>query len=348
MVQTMLPVIARGRTDRRAEILPDEEFRARVDGLQQAMAGRGLASILAVGDRRDYGAVCYVTGLVPREGPAAVLIPSSGAPELFVGVASSRDLLAVSKATWLDDVRLLGDLWERLESLPRTRGGSIGFALPSRVASGIYRRVAAAPGLVSAADLVAAAMHELRPPDRALVHALVSMTSAACAAAVAAHGSGATPREAMIDAELNARKSGAHEVRMLIGDDRSMALMRPPSGVRGRAPSFIYYLAVEHLGYWADQWGTMGVDEEALAPARLELAAAIDRLRLGRPAGLTPPLAAGGPIGRLGLAYREPVDGLQTLSNGFYSLRHSVSSPSGSVLLSATIAVANDRVEVLS
>ena len=262
MVATMLPVIARGRTDRRDEILPEEEFRARVEGLQQAMAGRGLASILAVGDRRDYGAVCYVTGLVPREGPAAVLIPRSGAPELFVGVASSRDLLAVSNATWLDDVRLLDHLWARLESLPRTSSGSIGCALPSRVASGIYRRVAAAPGLVSAADLVEAAVHRLRPHDRALLRAVVSMTSVACTAAVAAHGSGATPREAMIDAELNARKHGAHEVRMLIGDDRDTALMHPPSSAGGRAPSFVYYLAVEFLGYWADQWGTVGVDDE--------------------------------------------------------------------------------------
>jgi hypothetical protein len=134
---------------------------------------------------------------------------------------------------------------------------------------------------------------------------------------------------------------------MLTGDDRNTALMRLPSSTHGRAPSFVYYLAVEYLGYWADQWGTVGLDDDALAPARLELAAAIDRLRLGQPAGLTPPLLAAGPIGRLGLAYREPVDGLQTLSNGFYSLRHSASSRSGSVLLSATIEVANGHVEVL-
>lgn len=347
-MHAMLPVIARGRTERCLEALPDEEFLARIDRLQRAMADRGLAWSLVVGDRRDHGALCYVSGLVPRESIAAALVPVAGTPELFVGVPSARDLPALRETTWLEDVQLLDVLWERLLSGSQPMRGPIAFALPARVPSGIHRRVAGAPGAVPAADLLAAAMNELRPRERALLRTVVSLTSRAVEAAAEAHGCGACPREAMIEAELDARRNGAHEVRVLIGDARA-TLMPAADSTREQRAMFVYYLAVECLGYWAERWGTVGADPVALEPARSALAQAIARLPeagVELATGWAPIRAR--PVARLGLAYEEVAPGGRPLPDGIYSLRHANASPGGFAAVSATVDLAGGEVAVLT
>jgi hypothetical protein len=348
-MDTMIPAIVRGRTERFADVLPDAEFHERVAALQAAMADRGVAALVVFGDRRDYAAVCYLSGATPREGMSGVIVPADGAPELFVGAPSARDLPGLRDSTWIERVGLFGDLWGRLDDRVGHGLGPIGFVLQSRAPSSLHRRVAAISPCLPMGELLTVAMRELRPRERLVLRDVVALASRAGRVAAAAFLSGATPREALIEAELLARQEGARDVRSLIGTDGGRTLS-PAFAVGGEPPtSFVYYLAVERLGYWADQFGTVGPDSERGADSRASLARAVDGLRLGGvPVGIEAahPVLAGRSFARLGLA-RDEFDEVP-LGDGVYSLRHGALGADGAVLLSTTIDVDDGEVEVLA
>jgi hypothetical protein len=59
-------------------ILPLAEFEARLASVRRVLAERGAAVLLVHGNSMEHGALAYLTGFVPKLGPAFVLVPRDG------------------------------------------------------------------------------------------------------------------------------------------------------------------------------------------------------------------------------------------------------------------------------
>lgn len=315
MIETVLPIIARGRTERSAA-LPEQEFRERVAALQESMHSRGLRWLLCAGDRAEYGPVCYVSGVVPRDRWNATLTPLSGEPELYVGVVSERDLPAMRGLTWIEDVRGLGTLAERVRGLE----GPVGLAAPARLAASVLRSLRAAGAQAPALELVEQVLARPRPRERALLRDCATIALEAAAVVERSHASGASPLDALIDGELSARRAGAHDVRMLAGGLE----LGPREELPAALARFSFYLAVELDGYWSELLRSPGGARDEVS-----LRAAAQAFAAGAP--VTHDVVA------LGLSLREARgtaarDGLYSLRDAQHSLLFELTGGDLSVL----------------
>src|ERR1700684_622383 len=90
-------------------LVPLAEFEARLVAVRRVLAERGATSLLVHGHSMEHGALSYLTGFVPRLGPAFVLVPSDGHLRILAsggaGMMTSAKLL-----TWVEDVRPLANL----------------------------------------------------------------------------------------------------------------------------------------------------------------------------------------------------------------------------------------------
>src|ERR1700693_1098812 len=90
-------------------LLPLAEFEARLNAVRRVLAERRASALLVHGDSVEHGALAYLTGFVPKLGPAFALVPRDGPIRILAsggpGMIGSAKLL-----TWVEDVRPLGNL----------------------------------------------------------------------------------------------------------------------------------------------------------------------------------------------------------------------------------------------
>ena len=90
-------------------LLPLAEFEARLASVRRALAVSGATALLVHGNSVEHGALAYLTGFIPKLGPAFALVPRKGPVRLLAsggpGMISSAKLL-----TWVEDVRPLSNL----------------------------------------------------------------------------------------------------------------------------------------------------------------------------------------------------------------------------------------------
>src|SRR5262249_37529231 len=110
-----------------------------------------------------------------------------------------------------------------------------------------------------AADEAVAAVRTLRPREHSQIHAASRVVQTAASAFVERWRVGMGAEAAALEAERTARMMAAQDVRTLV----SFAGGRPLSPYRGAfaeqtdpAVPLVGYIAVKHMGYWADMFVT--------------------------------------------------------------------------------------------
>ena len=94
-------------------IVPLSEFETRLSAVRRVLSERGATALLVHGHSMEHGALAYLTGFVPKLGPAFALVPLDGSIRILAsrgpGMMSSAKLL-----TWVEDVRPFGNLHNAL------------------------------------------------------------------------------------------------------------------------------------------------------------------------------------------------------------------------------------------
>jgi hypothetical protein len=98
-----------GPSDWDPALVPLSEFEARLAAARRMLAESGATALLVHGHSVEHGALAYLTGFVPKLGPALALVPRDGPIRILAsggpGMMSSAKLL-----TWIEDVRPPSDL----------------------------------------------------------------------------------------------------------------------------------------------------------------------------------------------------------------------------------------------
>ena len=220
----------RGQEREQPPGITQDEVRARVARLQEALRARELPALLAIGsafyDRP--GPVAYLSGHFPPFpnsvfsgaarglGHACILVPADGEPTLLVDTRGyRRDLVT------LPDVRLSNDLVAALANLLRERGlatATVGLAGEDIFPLALYRDLQAGLPqlrLERAEDL----LHRLRtvksPAEQALLRHAARIAGVGLRAALEAIRPGATEQDVCAAGTAAALAAGADFVRYL-------------------------------------------------------------------------------------------------------------------------------------
>lgn len=352
-METMHPVVLRGRMGGPRQALPGEEYTERVEALRTAAANEGFAGAAVYGDSRDYAALCYVSGYIPPLRWGVALIPATGEPSIYLA-APSRDLTFTRTLTCIDDIHPVSELGDGLARL--TQQGRVALLGSERIRASVRRRLAGAVHLVNGEDtLLTARMRTPRPRELTLLREADRLTRHAADLAEEEYARGAGAAAALLAAERAAREQGAHDVRGLYSPDGGRSMRPFETVVEGRPSPFVFYLAVERDGYWGETFRTSGTDSAvkgAVAEVLRGVAAELEPgfhardviAGLGRPlqgADQHPVVSGRRAIARLGL-YRDDRFAADTdaqIAPGVYSLRAGALAGGTGVLLSMTVEI---------
>jgi Xaa-Pro aminopeptidase len=329
------------------------------------MDANGWKAVLVYGDASEHSALAYFTNFIPRLRWGMALVPRDGEPRVL-GAMSPRDVPAMKLMTWIPDL-LSGWDWESAFDpwLAKLGGegpidiGSVGFEL---MRPPLLRSLEKSLGnrfRLHPADAAVAAARATRPRELSQLREACAVLKAAGEAFVDAWRNGKGIEAAALSAERRARLLAAQDVRTLVSFDGGRTLSPFRGSFDAVSRPLAGYLAVKHMGYWADTF-VSAADGPSVLPARTD--AALDALlRAATPgtvvgvlhatamAALAPyPLhpVLGGSVGhRIGLALDEggalTQDAAHTLAPGdVYSLQLGAYDPAaGGAFASAMVAV---------
>lgn len=375
-MRTVQPSIIIGSYVWDQDRVPRDEFQIRIGELNRVMDANGWKAVLIYGDAAEHSALAWFSAFTTRLRWGMALIPREGEPRLLISM-SSRDVPAMKLMTWIPDV-VSGWSWDSAFDpwLAKIAGdgpidiGSVGFELmrPPLLAS--LQKSLGNRFRLQAADEAVAAVRTTRPRELSQIRAASRLVQAAAAAFVEPWRLGAGIEAAALAGERTARMMAAQDVRTLVSFDggRTLAPFRgafePQSD---RQAGMAGYIAVKHMGYWADMFvtglrRTSAVEEHARASLRalLELAkpgALASELHAEAIKALSPyalhPVLSGSVGRRIGLSLDEGgeirSDSRHVLKSGeVYSLAVGACDPqAGGALTSAMVAITATGSELL-
>jgi Xaa-Pro aminopeptidase len=355
-------------------LLPRAEFDTRLAAVRRVLAGHGATALLVHGHSGEYGALAYLTGVVPKLGPAFALVPNDG--PLRVLVSGGPAMLSAAKLlSWVDDVRAFGDLGNAirdwLKDLAPVRNVVLGLWGHQAMAHRPYMALAGATQsfgkLIELAEPLDALRRNKSPRERELLDraSRILAASSGVFARTAIGGRGA--RSAALAAERAAFALGAQDVGILA----SARDGGPPLPFDGPADvpvdPLLACLAVRFAGYWAEGLVTISsTPYGALARAEASLRAMLEEARAGARSSDLARVAASHlspyrvhsvveyEIGSsIGLSLEESRslgrdESSQLEVGGVYTLRSgAMGEGRDNAIVSAMIAVERARVEVL-
>jgi Xaa-Pro aminopeptidase len=345
-------------------VLPRAEFDARLRAVRAAVSAAGAGALIVHGYAGDYGALNYLTGFVPKLGPALALVPPEGGLRLIV--SGTELMLPQAKLlTWVEDVRPFANVPKLVtEWLGERKGIAVASWGGAGLVQGLYRGITGAAGPLTALD---GALDPIRrrksPRELELMRAACGMLDAATKAlAIAARG-GAGARAAAIAAERAAIGAGAQDARALVSVKAGGTPAPVDSSDDPVLDPLLATVAVQHAGYWAEGSVTIGTSRgPALAAAQTALTALLREARAGasgaallRAGSVTPlaphPAMAGVAGHAIGLSLDEGprLDGAAVLEPGAtYALRVGArGAGTDAALLSALVLVKDGGAEIL-
>jgi Xaa-Pro aminopeptidase len=354
--------------------LPPAEFEARLIEVRRALTEHGATALLAHGNSIEHGGLAYLTGFVPKLGPAFALVRREGPIRILAsggaGMISSAKLL-----TWVEDVRPLSNLQNALgewfTEIGCGRGAVIGLWGGNIMAQRPYRAVVAATQLVGKLIKLDEHLDALRqrksPREMKLVREACRILTIAVGAFERASDEGLGARSAALAAERAAFAASAQDVRILASARDGGPPLPFDGPVDIRVAPLLASLAVRFSGYWAEGLVTVAASPGgALARAEGGLKAMLRQVWAGASAddiihaatALLPPYnfhpLIRGAIGNgIGLSFEEsPVlgrDEKATLEEGgVYTLRcGAMGEGSDNAITSAIVAVNKTGVDVL-
>src|SRR5579862_272536 len=355
-------------------LVPLAEFQSRLEVVRRVLAERRVTALLVHGNSADYGALAYLTGFVPKLGPAFALLPLEG-PIRILCSGGPGMVSSAKRLTWVEDVRPLSDLRNALKDW---LGGMVrdGQAVLGLWGGNIMARrpyLAIADGIQPCGKVVDLddQLDQLRrrksPREIELLREScrilqVARDSFECAAA---EGLGA--RSGALAAERAAYSNGAQDVRILASARNG----GPPLPFDGpddlRVAPLLACLAVRFAGYWAEGLVTASpLPGGALARVRATLTAMLREARPGitshdlirvaaerLPPYRLHPLVESVIGNGIGLSFEEsPILGRDEKTRleegGVYTLRcGAMGEGSDNALASAMVAVGETGIDVL-
>jgi Xaa-Pro aminopeptidase len=293
-MQTLQPVLLYGRYEWDSRMQPVAEFEARLVEVRQMMRRNAWDGLVVYGDSRENAALCYLTNVVPNQRWSLALIDAERPMQIIASVGA-RDLPAVTRLTWVEDVRAASEVKARLIEwlLEVCSGGDraghmakVGVVDLDRMRADIGRNVAeVCDGLCEMADAteaIAALRRRKSASELALIRTSYEILQRALAEIERRRQSGATIATALIAGERHARRSGAQDVRSLCSAGGN-GFLRPVGDAFDLDSSepWTVYLAVRLCGYWTEAVTTLASN---VPPAVRAVRAAIEKaLKLVRP-----------------------------------------------------------------
>ena len=268
-MQTMQPVLLYGQYEWDRNWLPPDEFEARLADLRRVMSDKGWKWVVVHGDSQENGLLCYLTNFIPNQRWGLALFGMERPPRLVVPVGS-RDLPAVRKLTWIQDIRATGDISDAIGSWLRegfdrndvsTGLGKIGFAEVGRMRFDVAEKALEACRNFSAVEDATSALtaitHVKRSREIALLRLSYQCLQVLLREVLRVRSNGGDKKTALLAGERSARMAGAQDVRMLCSVDKTGALQpiesHSPAPLRaGSSEPWPVYLAVRKGGYWAE------------------------------------------------------------------------------------------------
>ncbi|MBV9119279.1 MAG: aminopeptidase P family N-terminal domain-containing protein, partial [Chloroflexi bacterium] len=242
MLATMSSIVPHGRWDWDQTLFPEDEQRARLQDVQAAMRERGFDSLLVFGNNRVHGNLSFLTQYFPLEAFGIVIVPVEGEITIVSGMAiPPRRAWAGSQSRVPAD----GSLRSLVSDARRI--GIVGF---DDANVGLRERLLRYLDASPADDVLREVRAQLRPRERTAMKMTTEIAASAAQTLVDSFDSGAGNRQAVIDAELTARRAGAAEFRAVVNRTEGGAPMPIESVATDRTETITAYLAVEYLGYW--------------------------------------------------------------------------------------------------
>jgi Xaa-Pro aminopeptidase len=355
-------------------LLPLAEFEVRLADVRRVLAETGATALLVHGHSVEHGALAYLTGFVPKLGPAFALVPRDGPIRILAsggpGMIGSAKLL-----TWVEDVRPLSNLRNTLSEwfgeIDRDGRAVLGLWGGDMMAQRPYLALSAAiqpfGKMIDLEDQLDALRRHKSPRELELLREACRILTIARDAFERATAEGSGARSAALAAERAAFANGAQDVRILASARNG----GPPLPFDGpgdiRVSPLLACVAVRFAGYWAEGLVTVGsAHGGARARAEVALTAMVREIRIGTtssdliraamqplpPYKIHPMLQSAFGIG-IGLSFEEsPNFGRDEKSRfeegGVYTLRcGALGEGSDNAVVSAMVAVSGKGIDVL-
>ena len=355
-------------------LVPLAEFDARLTAVRRVLAEFGATALLVHGQSIDHGALAYLTGFVPKLGPAFAFVPQDGPIRILVsggqGMISSAKLL-----TWVEDVRPLANLQTTLNvwlgemhddgrAVLGLWGGNI---MAQRPYVAVVAAIQPFGKMIVMDDQLDALRRRKSAREMELLRESCRILAVTYGAFERATVEGSGARSAGLAAERAAFSNGAQDVRILASarDGGPPLPFDGPADIR--VAPLLACLAVRFAGYWAEGLVTVAAPPSgARARAEAALTAMLREVRPGATSGdlinavaqiLPPykfhPLVQSAIGNGIGLSFEEsPILGRDEKSTfeegGVYTLRcGAMGEGSDNAVVSAMVAVNGSEIDVL-
>ncbi len=276
-VQTLQPTLRLGRDVWDRALLPEEEFRARVDRLRAAMRDRELDVLLLYGNGLDEcGYPTYVSNYTVKLPFAALVILPLQGDLVLMFEGSTRGRSAAQATTWIDDVRPCWNIVETCAGALAEKGlssASIGLAGIERLMPydqlDLLRATLAGAKCVDAEPFVDQLRSVKSDREINLVKSASRIVRHTLRTIETVHLDPIT--EAMVASRLiyGARVQGAEDVRVMIADPLDTELIFRPAEdcLIAESASVVVLCRASWERYWAEEIGTYRVRSGRLASA---------------------------------------------------------------------------------
>ncbi|OGA26852.1 MAG: hypothetical protein A3I01_11685 [Betaproteobacteria bacterium RIFCSPLOWO2_02_FULL_65_24] len=250
---TMHSTLLIGNYDWDAERMPREEFQARIREFHKRVPD--VAGLAVYGDRRSNAELAYFGHLVPKLRDSAALIPREGEPRMLVA-GGANAMPPAARQTWIEKNEPLVDLPKALAQWHKELNGPVAVVGVDNVRLAVQRALfeALGPGDASgrAAAAVRAMMRVKSPRELVEIRRACGMLKAAAATLQDGVKAGKGVTDCMAQAEHEAVKMRAMEVRSLFSLDGGRTLRPYISPVARPVDPLLAYIAVRSGGYWAE------------------------------------------------------------------------------------------------
>ena len=318
---TMQSTLLIGNYDWDADRMPKEEFQARIRDFWQRVPD--VAGLAVYGDRRNNAELAYFGYLVPKLRDSVALIPREGEPRMLVA-GGANAMPPAARQTWIGKNEPLTDLPKAVAQWQKELNGPVAVVGVDNVRLGVERALSEALGAGAASTRAAAAVRAMMrtksPRELVEIRGACGMLKSAAAALREGVKAGKGVTDCMTQAEHEAVKMRAMEVRSLFSTDGGRTLRPYFSPITRSVDPLLAYIAVRSGGYWAEGFMQAGKGSgEAAAKAREALNKVIaammpgarsrDLARIARDgvAPLGEHLLTRGSLGHaIGLALEEP------------------------------------------
>ncbi len=265
-------------------LIPRAEFEIRIAAVRAVLRNHGLDGLLVGGTSPEHGALGYLTGFVPKLGPALAFVPVEG--ELRLAFSGGGAMLpSARRLTFVTDIQASRDPEQDVAAWLREAGGTrFGLwgnnAIPNELRCALDR-AAPSPIVSLEAELDALRRRKSRR-ELTLMRRACNILSVTLGGLRAATTNGSGVRSAALAAERIAYANGAQDVRMLVSI-RNGGTPQPLVGTDDPCVDpLLACVAVRFAGYWAEGLVTVTANPTStFTTAESILAAILHKVRPG-------------------------------------------------------------------